>query len=1659
MFNKKIQGAREPNMKDYQLWDLFIHSAAIHLNDCALIADDRTLTYSELKEEVYFYANSLKQMNVQAGDKVAILLPRDSQLIVAILSVLAIGATYIPLDLRNPNDRNKAIMDDSACKYLISKQDDINNIVAIKPPIGNKLDLFDSPSINKNDLAYIIYTSGSTGKPKGAMISHENACSMIHWAQEVYSKSDLSYTLAATSICFDLSIFEIFLPLSMGGCIVLVEHALSLLDGDHLPAITLINTVPSAISALNKANAIPSSVKVINLAGEALQQLIVNELYENTNVERIYNLYGPSETTTYSTYCLVEADSSRAMAPIGLAITGTNIYLLDQNQSPVPRLARGEIYIGGAGVCLGYMNRLEETKNAFITLMINGQPMRVYRTGDLAKFNHKGHLEYLGRKDHQIKIRGFRVEPGEITHILKQYPEIKDAYVMTHPQVMQGEALLAYIVANEASMSPEVLKSWLMTKLPDYMIPQYFSYLEALPLNANGKIDRAALILPQPENNASAELKSDLAERLSTIWKEILNVEIIHLEENFFYIGGHSLLAARLKNKIHEVFSVNIKLEEIFSHASLAEQANLIQSRIGTSHEKNQPVFVKNRPDNIPLSYSQQRLWYLHYAEEKMPISNIPLMIKIQGNLNISALKNSFISLIDRHEILRTTYESSNYQIYQKINSHYVFDLPVIECDETNLELLLSEEANKLFNLKSDLMLRAVVFKTQYQTILMVTQHHIASDAWSLNVLMKELSAYYLAYNQSLPLPVLSPVMQYADYSCWQISYLTEGVVNKEMAYWKDKLVSPMEAVKLPYDYPIPEENSYKGEFFHLEIPKETANKLTMLASQHEASLFMVLLAAFNILLYRYTNQKDLLIGILSANRSSSALDNTLGFFVNTLAAKCVIQPDNTFLELLSYTKDEVFACLSHQQLPFDKLVDELRPSVSGGRHPFFQVLFSLQNALTNDLELDGLIVKAEDYDRKISKFDLTLSMVERKSGLSAIFEFNTDLFKCDTIQRMATHYLTLLSNLAYFLRKPISTLPILTEQENQHFIVTMNKEDQHFPADSIGHCFAKTAQNFPNNLALIAEEDSYTYAELDKKSSKLANLLIEYGVKNANVGLLLPRGVNVIVSMLAIIKAGGAYVNLDPSWPTERLDYIIHDAGINLVISAETYADNLPSNSQAHLMLLEELDEYLEYQSEEIDISAQANDLCYIMYTSGSTGKPKGVMAQHAGVVRLVKNTNYVRLDEHETLLQISQLVFDGSTFDIWGSLLNGGTLVLTPPGLPELANLAYLIKKHNVTTIFITTQLFNTLVDLKLYELSSLKQVLFGGNVASIFHVKKFKSAYPDCHLSNIYGPTECTTFALSYLIPDEINENNSLPLGQPISHTSAVILSEDRQIVPIGVPGEICLGGPGLAIGYINQENLTKEKFINNPISELNVDRLYLTGDIGMYTADGHISFIGRRDDQVKLRGYRIELLEIEQVIRTLDIIKDVVVLIQQPEDLLIAYVIQEAASNLDANDIKQMLAKKLPAYMQPDIIKMMQEYPLTTNGKIDKRQLPKCDFKLSKKPLNISMIDGSIARTISQIWLDVLDYQEIEPNDNFFEVGGNSLKIVHVLDKLQTVYQGNPTMLSKLNIAALFQYPTIMDLANYLEADLVTPLSEVNARVNRSNQRAKRKQATE
>jgi amino acid adenylation domain-containing protein len=1687
----------------------------------AVVFDDEQLTYRELNARANQLAHHLQALGVKPEVLVGICVERSVSMLVGLLGILKAGGAYVPLDPAYPQERLAFMLSDAQVSVLLTQKqlveklpDHQAHLVCLDTDweaIAKQSQENPVSEVTADNLAYVIYTSGSTGKPKGVAIEHHSTVALLHWARDVFAPQHLAGVLASTSICFDLSVFELFVPLSWGGKCILAENALHL---PTLPAaldVTLINTVPSAIADLLRADAIPHSVRSVNVAGEPLQNRLVQQLYQRDSIQQVFNLYGPSEDTTYSTFALVQKGDS--IVTIGRAITNTQVYLLDRHLQPVPIGVPGELYIGGAGLARGYLNRPELTAERFIPNPFSKAEGRrhkaqgsdrLYKTGDLARYLPDGNIEYLGRLDNQVKIRGFRIELGEIEAALNQHPALQESVVIAREDVPGNKRLVAYVVVNQTpAPTMKELHQFLKQKLPDYMVPSTFVMLDTLPLTPNGKVDRRAL--PAPEMVRKELLptfvapKTPIEEMLALMWGEVLGIEQVGIDDNFFELGGHSLLATQLVSRVRSSFAVELPLRSLFEAPSVKELAECIETAIGLGQQLPvPPLLPRTQEQAIPLSFAQARLWFLNQLQPDSAVYNIPAAVRLSGRLNAIALEQSLNQIMTRHEALRTNFITLDGEPVQVIAETLNVSLPVVDLRclpetqrETEWQRLATQEAVRPFNLATGPLVRATLLQlAETEHILLLTMHHIISDGWSMGVLVRESVSLYSALcieegrrqeaegrrllsdgdstptqreqptvygvsdpcslqsrasAQSIPsascplpsaflddLPTELPQLpiQYADFAIWQRQWCSGEVLETQLSYWKHQLSDAPAVLELPTDRPRPAIQTFRGAHQPIALPKELSEGVRTLSQRQGVTLFMTLLATFQTLLYRYTGQTDILVGTPIANRNRAEIEPLIGLFVNTLVLRTDLGGNPTFVDVLSRVREVALAAYAHQDVPFEQLVEALQPARELSHTPLFQVMFVLQNAPMPALEFPGLKVSPVAVENLEARFDLTLLLENTEQGLSGSWEYNSDLFDAATIARMAGHFQTLLEGIVVNPNQQLSDLPLLSADERQQLLVEWNDTEADYPVDACIHqLFEAQVERTPDAIAVVFEDEQLTYRELNSRANQLAHHLQALGVEpEVLVGICLERSVEMVVGCLSILKAGGAYVPLDPTYPSERLAFMLEDTQTPILLSQQRLVEGLP-NHGAKVVCLDTDWKAIAQQSQDNPASCiTADNLAYVMYTSGSTGTPKGVSVIHRGVVRLVKGNNYVSLSPEEVFLQLAPISFDASTFEIWGSLLNGARLVVMPAHIPSLQELGQALRQYQVTTLWLTAGLFHLMVDEQIEDLKSVRQLLAGGDVLSVSHVKKALQELKGCRLVNGYGPTENTTFTCCYPITEPNQVGMSIPIGRPIANTRCFLLDDQLQPVPIGVPGELYIGGDGLARSYLNRPDLTAERFIPNPFSDQPGARLYKTGDLARYLSDGNIEFLGRLDNQVKIRGFRIELGEIEVALsQHPDVLQNVVIVREDiPGDKrLVAYLVPQPETALSTSELRCLLKQKLPDYMVPSFFVMLDTLPLTVNGKVDRRALPAPEMARSELSQTFVAPKTPIQEMLALMWAEVLGIEQVGIHDNFFELGGHSLLATQLIGRVREAFS------IELPLRDLFESPTIAGLSEVIE----------------------------
>jgi amino acid adenylation domain-containing protein len=1636
-------GAEYP--KEKSLVDLFEEQVIKDPEAVALIFEDMELSYAELNARSNQLAHYLQKQGVKAEMLVPICVERSLEMVVGILGILKAGGAYVPVDPAYPEDRISYMLEDTGASIILSNKkssDHLQGTSALVIELDRDWKLIEKEKsnslqsvINPEQLAYVIYTSGSTGKPKGVMIEHQSLVNYLSNSKTSYiNESGVnSGSFIHLSYTFDASLTGLFMPLLSGKYIVLGS-------GDSLEVFTdrnlekyapydFIKITPSHLGLLpttfKSAGGSWLTGKLV-IGGEALRLSQFDPLINSGINAEIINEYGPTEATvgcsTYSFYTLGEHEFTQNEVPIGKPIANAQIYILSNNKELSPIGVAGELYIGGDGLARGYLNRPELTAEKFIKDQFSQEPgARLYKTGDLGRWLPDGNIEYMGRIDDQVKIRGYRIELGEIESVLNGCEHVSQAVVLAKEDSSGNKRLIGYVVPKE-EFNKQDIEDYLNTKLPEYMVPAQWVELESIPLTPNGKVDRKAL--PDPEladrTDEYAAPQNETEEKLAEIWQEMLEVDRVGIHDDFFDIGGHSLLAISLVSIIRKVFGLELPINDVFDYPTVSLLAGRLAEE--PSGELLPPVMaITLRPEHIPLSFSQERLWFLDRLEGSLQY-HLPAVLRLKGELNKEALEQTLQTIINRHEVLRTVIREQEGQGYQQILPADNWSLGITEelvVGETRLSTYITELISKPFDLSGDYMLRAdLVMLNQDEHILVVTMHHIASDGWSRSILVKEVVKLYERYANHEETNLPSLVVQYADYAIWQRNYLQGEVLDNKLGYWKEKLtgVSPLQ---LPADYARPSIQSSRGTTSSFKIEHGLSAALAGLSRGHGATLYMTLLSAFKVLLYRYSGQEDICVGTPVAGRNQQELEGLIGFFINTLALRSQVSGDMSFTTLLAEVKRTTLEAYGHQEVPFEKVVDAVVKERDMSRNPLFQVLFSLQNTpVVPELKLGELSLSLENQGHTTSKFDLAFMIVETNSGIQGIVEYSTDLYKEETIERLISHYLNLLESIIALPENQVSRLDMLSSTEEETLLTGFNATDAAYPKDkNIVTLFEEQVARNPDAIALAFGQDRLTYNELNERSNQLAHYLQKQVKAETLVPVCIERSINLVVGVLGIMKAGGAYVPVDPSYPEDRISYMLEDTGASIVLSNKENSDRLQGTSASVIALDEDWKLIEKEKSDNLQTIISPTQLAYVIYTSGSTGRPKGVMIEHRNLVNLTAWHNHeYEVAETSKATSMAGVGFDAFGWEIWPYLSAGASIFIVDDDTRlSAAALSALFIGQGISHCFISTAIVPDFMDASRHTAVALKYLLTGGDKLSALSLDGIGYT-----LVNNYGPTENTVVATSCFVSQE---DKTPPIGKPISNTRIYILSCGEALSPVGVPGEICIGGASLARGYLNRPDLTAEKFISNPFGKEDT-RLYRTGDLGRWLPDGNIEYMGRIDDQVKIRGYRIELGEIESVLNESEQVNQAVVLAK--EDIngnkrLVGYVVPKEEFN--KQEIQDYLSTKLPDYMVPAIWVELESIPLTPNGKIDRKALPNPELQ--------SIVTEYVAprnateQALANIWQELLGLERVGIYDEFFELGGNSLLAMRVVSYIKR------DLFVSIPIRTLFRFTTINDLSKYFD----------------------------
>ncbi|EXJ03500.1 peptide synthetase [Burkholderia pseudomallei MSHR6137] len=1649
----------------------------------AVICGDETLSYTDLDARANRLAHYLRGQGVGPDTRVGLALGRGVEMMTGLLAILKAGGAYVPLDPGYASERLRAILDDSRPAIVLADAAGRAALDALAgaPPIA---DLHADASrwsalpstpprvegLTPRHLAYVIYTSGSTGQPKGVMVEHASVVNLWRALDETIYRAHPSVRRVSlnASIAFD-SLVKQWVQLLSGRTLVVVPEPVRfdgrrLLDAIGRDRIDVFDCTPSQLALIEGARGPEDEAypQVTLVGGEAIGKGMWSEL-ASASSRTYYNVYGPTECTVDATLARITAEH----APhIGGPLANVRAYVLNERLSPAPVGVRGELYIGGAGVARGYLNRPELTRERFIDdpFVAGG---RLYRTGDLARWRTDGSLEYLGRNDFQVKIRGFRIELGEIEAQLAKVTGVREVVVLARDSAAEmrdnatpnapmpksssetEKRLVAYYT-GDADVA--ALRAQAAQHLPSYMVPSAYVRLDAWPLTPNGKLDRRALPAPADDAYARSEYEAPQGakeEALAAIWRELLHVERVSRHDNFFELGGHSLLAVQLVSRLRQALSVEVALGTVFDAPVLSALAERLEAE---NTAVLPPIPLAPRDGRIALSLAQQRLWFLTQLEGVSEAYHMSGAVRLDGPLNREVLQRALNRIVMRHEALRTCFAREEGEPIQVIQPHAdltvsYHDLREAEQTEQRAKDLSQAHASAPFDLSRDLPVRVLLLQLADEAhVVQVVMHHIASDGWSVGVFLQELSALYGSFIAEQDDPLVPLPLQYADYAAWQRRWLASGQLEKQGAFWQTNLSGAPTLLELPTDRPRPPKQSHAGASVEVKLGAALSERVKRLSQRHGVTPYMTLLSSWAAVLSRLSGQEEVVIGSPVAGRNRTEVEALIGFFVNTLALRLDLSSEPTVGELLKRTKAQVLSAQAHQDLPFDQVVERVKPPRSTAHPPLFQVMFVWQNMPAGELTIPGLTIRAVETPLQTAQFELTLSLQEAGDDIVGHLNYASALFDESTVRRYVTYWCRLLEGMtAGAADQTIVGLPLLDEAERKQVVYAWNATERDYPIEQCIHqLFEAQVDRKPEAIALTFEGQRLSYAELNARANRLAHYLQARGVgPDRLVALCAERGIEMVVGLLAILKAGGAYVPLDPSHPPERLRRMLDDTDPAAVLVDDIGADALAS-----------FESHVAARSPRVHLSRDiaqwracspanpptpreraARRLAYVIYTSGSSGEPKGVMNEHRGVVnRLWWMQQTYALDERDAVLQKTPFSFDVSVWEFFWPLMSGARLVIAKPeGHKDPAYLSELIDRERVTTLhFVPSMLQAFLEDEGAARgCGSVKRVMCSGEALPPSLVKRFYRCLPDARLHNLYGPTEAAVDVTAWACDAE-EGGASVPIGRPIANTRIYVLDEYGQPVPRGVAGELYIGGVQVARGYLNRPELTRERFVDDPF--VAGGRLYKTGDLARWRTDGSLEYLGRNDFQVKIRGFRIELGEIEAQLAKVAGVRETVVLAREaaPDTKRHAASNENSASNsgekrlvayytgdADATALRAQAAQHLPSYMVPSAYVRLDAWPLTPNGKLDRHALPApADDAYARAEYEAPQ--GAKEEALAAIWKDLLPVERISRHDNFFELGGHSLLAITLIEHMRRANL-------HADVTTLFTAPTLADLA--------------------------------
>ena len=1644
--------------KEKALHHLISETANKFPDKTAIRFGDRNIAYKDLNESANQLAALLLNYAVIPGDAIGLAVDRSPEMVIALLAIIKSGAAYVPLDPQYPSERVKFMLEDSGAKILITSnqykghfQSGITEIL-----IENAWQkLSDYPNsdpavkITSNDLAYILYTSGSTGKPKGVMIEHGNLVNFVCSMQKTPGITINDKLLAVTTISFDIAGLELYLPLISGAELVLADTESAkdgglLLDIIEREKISMMQATPSTWRLMMEAGWEKKFPLKILCGGEALPKDLADKLI--AKCDSLWNMYGPTETTIWSTVEQITADDD--IITIGRPIGNTQVYILDKYRNALPEGSVGEIYIGGDGVARGYLNRPELSAEKFVhDSFAKKSGAKMYRTGDLGKFLADGKINCLGRIDHQVKIRGYRIELGEIEYALSQQEDIKEAVVIAREDKPGDQKLVAYVVLTEPNKEiaeNKFTQNWreaLRKSVPFYMVPNDFVLLSKLPLTPNGKIDRK--LLPAPASGSGGDKKAapenDTQKMVANIWVELLGVKNIGLYDDFFELGGHSLIAAQVMRQMEKNTGKRLPITTLFKYPVLDQFSSLFQDETYGGHHlngKDTAVAATEDPETIllPAIEPQIEIWVscILGGDDANRSYNISMSERLYGEFDRSSMERALQDVINRHESLRTTFSEDGTEICIHKKSEFNLYFEDISSktsaeQQSFVENFAKRDAETAFDLLNGPLYRIALFKLGAQHhYLTFTAHHIICDGWSLSVIMQEISKLYSAYATGKK-PDLQPAPRFRDYAKEQQAFYKSEEYKKIQQYWIDQFKNGVPLLQIPTDYSRPEERTYKSHRDDYALSKELISEIKKIGTKVGCSFSITVRAAFEILLSRITGQNDIILGLPVAGQLATDDYNLVGHCVNVLPVRSKIDQGTTFIGYLKERKIAILDAYDHQQLTFGSLLKNLNLIRDTSRVPLVPIVFNIEEGLDEGVDFYGIKNEMVFNPREYETFDISLTTGGSDELPTVQWSYNTQLFKASSIKSMMEDFVNILSTIVKTPDVKIKDIPSQKAEINKaETFLSLPKNK------TVLDLFSDQVKKTPNNTAIIFENEKLTYQELDEKTNQLAHYLIEKGVKlETLVPLCINRSLEMIIGIFGIMKAGAAYVPIDPEYPDDRIDYMLDDVKAQIILTSASCKNKLPTGNINIIELDSDWENISKQPKTNLSSSPSPNNLAYVIYTSGSTGKPKGVMNEHIGLLnRLIWAQDYFNLTEADAVLQKTTFCFDVSVWELVWPLLAGSKLVFAKPGgHKDNLYLKSIIDDAKITMLhFVPSMLELFLFDLKESDCAGLKKVLCSGEALKPSHVKLFREKLPNAELHNLYGPTEAAIDVTCWTMPKTSEEIFVVPIGKPVLNTEIYILDENNNLLSTGMPGELNIGGIQVARGYLNKPELTSQRFVKDIFSKDSAARMYKTGDIAKWMPDGNIEYLGRVDDQVKIRGFRIELGEIENVLQQYAGVKHSVVIAKEDktgDKKLVGYVVAEGT--FDSKAAISYLESKLPEYMVPRVLMQLESIPLTSNGKADKKALPEPEQISSTDNKNYIAPRTESEKLVATVLGEALGLEKVSMGDNFFEMGGHSLIAIKVMRRLEEKTG------KRLPLTTLFKYPLLEKFATFFDED--------------------------